>query len=143
MTYEKPLKLRWSDLDPNMHIRHSVYYDFAAQVRTEFLFENGLTTDMLAKHGLGPILFREEAVFKRELHFGDDLTINLLCRALRRDASRFSFRHEIKRGDTTCAIINVDGAWIDTVERKLTAPPELIYQAFDQVPRTKDFEWQD
>ena len=30
-------RLRWSDLDPNGHVRHSVYYDWAATVRLAYL----------------------------------------------------------------------------------------------------------
>jgi acyl-CoA thioester hydrolase len=32
----KQLSFRWSDLDPNFHVRHSAYYDFGAQHRIEF-----------------------------------------------------------------------------------------------------------
>ena len=28
MNYTKPVEIRWSDLDPNFHLRHSVYYDY-------------------------------------------------------------------------------------------------------------------
>ena len=31
------IQLRWSDLDPNDHIRHSVYYDWGAMCRMEYL----------------------------------------------------------------------------------------------------------
>lgn len=31
------IQLRWSDLDPNFHLRHSVYYDWGAFCRIEFL----------------------------------------------------------------------------------------------------------
>jgi acyl-CoA thioester hydrolase len=32
-----PLDIRWSDLDPNFHLRHSVYYDYGAFARVQFL----------------------------------------------------------------------------------------------------------
>lgn len=143
MNFERPLQLRWSDMDPNMHIRHSVYYDFGAQIRTEFLFENGLTPQLMMKHRIGPVLFREEAVFRKELRFGDSLVMNLMIVRLKRDGSRFSIRHEIKKQGELCATLNIDGAWIDQVERKLTAPPEIVFNAFDGMPRAEDFEWVD
>ena len=34
-SFSKQLSFRWSDLDPNFHVRHSTYYDFGAQHRIE------------------------------------------------------------------------------------------------------------
>lgn len=140
--YKKPMDLRWSDLDPNYHLRHSVYYDFAAQIRTAFLEEHGLTIRQMQELHLGPVLFREEGIFRREVRFGEHTTINLQLFRLKKDYSRFSFRHEIVKEDGThCAIINVDGAWMDTRTRKLTVPPELGKEMIDAVPKAEGFEW--
>jgi len=142
--FERPIQLRWSDMDPNFHVRHSVYYDFAAQLRTEFLFSQGFTAEVMAKHHLGPILFREEAVFKKELRFGDDLRMNVQAVSLRRDYSRFTIRHQILNSENTvCAEVTIDGAWIDTQKRKLTAPPKEGQEAFEAFPRAIDFSWED
>lgn len=142
-SFEMKMQLRWSDMDPNFHVRHSVYYDFAAQCRTEYLFTFGLTPKVMAEHNIGPILFREEAIFRKELRFGDDLRINFKAVKLRKDGSRFSFQHQILKGDEICAIINVDGAWMDTQKRKLTAPPLVAFDILDAMPRTNEFEWDD
>jgi acyl-CoA thioester hydrolase len=39
------------------------------------------------------------------------------------------------------AVITVDGAWINTVERKLATPPQQVVAVFDQMPRAAEFEW--
>lgn len=136
------VSLRWADLDPNFHLRHSVYYDFGAMARIEFLAAHGVTTKLMAEQHFGPVLFREEAIFRREVRIGDELFINVLVTKLRRDGSRFSFRHELTRADgTLCAVMNVDGAWIDTQRRKLTAPPPLVAEAMENTARSEDFEW--
>lgn len=141
--YKQPLSIRWSDMDPNFHVRHSVYYDLGAQQRTQFLIENGLTPAVMMKNNFGPILFREEAVFRKEIHFGDDLTISLQAVSMRRDFSRWTMRHEIKRGDLVCAQITIDGAWIDTIKRKLTVPPNIAIEVFEKMPKADDFRWED
>ena len=41
-SFSKHLTFRWADLDPNFHVRHSVYYDCAAQHRMEILDSLGL-----------------------------------------------------------------------------------------------------
>lgn len=32
---------RWADLDPNRHLRHTAYADYATPVRFSYLTENG------------------------------------------------------------------------------------------------------
>ena len=140
--FKIPVSLRWADLDPNFHLRHSVYYDFGATARVEFLAAYGISTQLMIEQHFGPILFREEAIFRKEVRPGDALFINVLVTKLRRDGSRFSFRHEITRADgTLCAVMNVDGAWIDTQRRKLTAPPQHVGEAMKGAQRSDDFEW--
>lgn len=142
--FERPIQVRWSDMDPNFHVRHSVYYDFGAQLRTEFLLSQGLTAAVMQKHHFGPILFREEALFKRELKFGDQLRMNVMAASMRKDYSRFTIRHQIlKDEDILCAELTVEGAWIDTIKRKLTVPPKEAQQAFEAFPRTSDFKWEE
>lgn len=140
--YVLPLDIRWSDLDPNFHIRHSVYYDFGAFARMSFLTAFGLDAKVLLDNHLGAILFREECLFKREIRFGDDVVINLKLSKASSSYSRWSIRHEIiKSKDTIAAIINVDGAWMDTQRRKLVVPTEVVAGTFDLIERTDDFEW--
>ena len=141
--YEQTVSLRWSDMDPNFHARHSMYYDLGAQQRMEFLIEHGLTPAVMMKNNFGPILFREEAIFRKEIHFGDDLRIALYISKMRRDCSRWSIKHILKKGDELCAEITVDGAWIDTVKRKLTVPPQLAEDVFELMPKSEDFKWID
>jgi len=137
-----PISLRWADFDPNFHLRHSVYYDLGATARLEFLKKYGLDYEHMEAEQFGPVLFREEAIFRREVRPGDQIFINLLITKMRRDFSRFSFRHEITRADgTLCAVMNIDGAWIDTKLRKLTLPPEKVREVLDTLPRSADFEW--
>ena len=138
----KPVEIRWSDLDPNFHIRHSVYYDFAAFCRIRFFEDHGLPTTALQKMQFGPILFREEAIFRKEIRMGDELTIDLQLLRSRKDFSRWSIRHQlIKKDDVLCAVINVDGAWINTQLRKLATPPRELSVVFEQMPRSAEFEW--
>ncbi|MBC7849516.1 MAG: thioesterase family protein [Chitinophagaceae bacterium] len=140
--FKKSPEIRWSDLDPNFHVRHSVYYDWGAYCRMCFLVELGLSPNVLTEHQFGPILFREECTFRKELRFGDDLTIDLHLVRSRQDFSRWTIRHSLfKNGDVVAAILSVDGAWIDTAKRKLTAPPQIGADVFSQMPKSPDFEW--
>ena len=138
--YIKKVEIRWSDLDPNFHLRHSVYYDWGAFVRMSYLKEHQITPAVMMQYHFGPILFREECVFKREILFADVIEVNVfLCKA-RSDMSRWTMQHEIwKNKDTLAAVITIDGAWIDTKLRKLAIPPPLFQQAFDAMPKSAGF----
>lgn len=134
------VQIRWSDMDANGHLRHSVYYDYGAMARIDILRSQGIGMEFMAKHKIGPILFREECTFRKEIKAGDVIYIQSKLTALRKDGSRFSIRHDLKKADILCATIHIDGAWLDTKRRKLAEPPTEIRDAFDQWPRTDDFE---
>ena len=135
------LEIRWADLDPNFHVLHSKYYDFGAYCRMAFLVENGLTPQVMHEHHIGPILFREECFFKKELNFGDEITINLKLSKTTSNYSRWTMEHEIyKNVDILSATINIDGAWMDTQKRKLAAPPSIVTGIFDTMPKTENFQ---
>jgi acyl-CoA thioester hydrolase len=140
----KEVQLRWSDLDPNFHLRHSIYYDWGAFCRIEFLNEFGLTGAVMQGLAFGPILFREECVFRKEIRQGDKITIDLALSKARRNYSRWTIHHIIRKNDDVlCATLTVDGAWINTLERKLATPPEVVEKVFSQMPVRADFQWLD
>lgn len=137
MLFSRKIQIRWADIDANHHLRHSAYYDFGAATRMMFLNEKGLTSDKLQELHIGPILFREEAVFRREIRLEDELTVDLSLIKSTPDYSRWSFRHQfIKSDGALAAILTIDGAWMDTVKRKLAVPDTFIKGIFDGIERT-------
>jgi acyl-CoA thioester hydrolase len=140
--YSIPIELRWSDLDPNFHLRHSAFYDFGAWARIRYLEESGLSTGMMQELRFGPILFREECVFRKEIRLGDTVTINVQLLKAKQDFSRWTIQHQfIKNGDQLAAMLTVDGAWMNTELRKLAALPEQARPVFEGMPRAENFEW--
>jgi acyl-CoA thioester hydrolase len=138
--YTKKIEIRWADLDPNFHVIHSKYYDFGAYCRMAFLVEHGFSPVVMAEYHIGPILFREECVFKREILFGDDVEINVKLQKMSSDYGRWTMVHEIyKNKETLCAILTADIAWMDTIKRKLTTPPEFTFKLVDLLPKTSGF----
>ena len=141
--YKQEVGVRWADLDPNFHLRHSVYYDWGAVCRLDFLQKMGLTTEVLQRLSFGPILFREECVFRKEIRMGDIVTIDLQILSARKDFSRWTIRHQIMKNDTLSAVLTVDGAWINVIQRKLAIPPKEAADVFEQMPRDIGFVWSD
>ena len=130
----------WAQIDANQHMRHSAYADFAAQARVNMLEKVGLSALKLFELNIGPILFKEELFYLREVALNDYIKVTCEISKSRADASRWSIRHEIFRSDgVKAATINVEGAWIDTVKRKLVALPEEMSALFLTLPRSEDF----
>ncbi|MDB5273410.1 MAG: thioesterase [Chitinophagaceae bacterium] len=130
----------WSQIDANMHLRHSAYADFGAQARLNLLEKSGFSTALFYKLNLGPILFREELIYLKEVKMNDTVRVTCAMTKMRQDGSRWSYKHEIYRSDgVKAAEINVDGAWIDTLKRKITGlPPDLILQLGD-IPKSDNY----
>ena len=136
------VEVRWADLDPNFHLRHSVYYDYGAYCRIQFLSSKGITAQFMHQHQFGPIIFREECLFKREIRLEDKVSVDVCLIKGNRDFSRWSMEHQIfKNNETLSAVITLDGAWIDVQKRKLTVPPAEVIKTFENAPRSERFQW--
>ncbi len=133
-------EIRWADIDPNFHVLHSKYYDYCANARMTVLAERGITMAVIQQEKIGPILLREECVFKRELKFGDRIEIHIKLLKANADFTRWSFVNEIwKNGDTLAAVVTVDGAWLDTEKRKFGVPPESFQKTFATIPQAENY----
>lgn len=140
--YCKTCEVRWADLDPNRHLRHSVYLDYAAQARVALFSDYGLPVDEIAKTGLGPILFREEIKYLREVKGMEEVTVCCELRWMYEDGSRWCFSHRMFKNDAVpVAELTVDGAWLDLNTRKLGTPSNELREVIMKFPRTDDFKW--
>ncbi|MET0242115.1 MAG: thioesterase family protein, partial [Flavitalea sp.] len=89
---------------------------------------------------IGPILFREECVFRKEVRLGEELTIDMNLVTSSSNYSRWTIRHHLTKKDgVLAAVLTVDGAWIDVVRRKLCTPPEHVLTVFNEMPRVPEF----
>jgi acyl-CoA thioester hydrolase len=141
-TFSRVIQIRWADIDANRHLRHSAYYDYGSTLRMIYLSENGLSTKKLEELHIGPVLFREEAVFKREIRLEDEITIDVALVRATPNYSRWSFRHNfIKSDGSIAAIVNIDAAWMDLGKRKLTVPDEFVQSLMERCPRSEDFQF--
>jgi acyl-CoA thioester hydrolase len=130
----------WSQMDVNQHMRHSAYADFAAQARLNMLESIGLKLAKFFEFKIGPVLFKEELIYLREIGINEHIKITCEIIKSRPDGSRWSIRHELYRSDgIKAAVITVDGAWIDTTKRKLAVLPPALSQLFVKAPKSSDY----
>ena len=130
----------WSQIDANQHMRHSAYADFGAQARLNMLENLGLKPTELFNYKIGPVLFREELFYLREVILNDQIKVTCELIKARNDGSRWSIRHELYRGDgIKAAIIIADGAWIDMEKRRLATLPAELNKMFMKSPKADDY----
>ncbi|UYZ60569.1 acyl-CoA thioesterase [Hymenobacter latericus] len=140
MHYHKQYPIRWADLDPNGHMRHSAYNDYAAQLRLDFLEDAGFPLAKFAKLGIGPILFREDTRFLKEISPNETIKVGAELAGLSADGSRWRIVHTIYKADgRESAIITVDGAWLDLRQRKLATPPAELAEALGRLERHSSY----
>jgi len=63
MSYKVTFATKWSDFDPNRHLRHTAYNEYAAEVRIRYFSEQNFSIQEFTKHNVGPILFTGRNLF--------------------------------------------------------------------------------
>ena len=141
MSFKVKFTSRWADFDPNNHMRHSAYNDYAAEARVRMFNAYGLDLAEFNRLKVGPVLFREETSFRREIRLSEDITVEVFLKGLSEKGERFKLFHRIfKENGKLAAEIEIFGAWLDLDKRKLTDPPTEVLEALEAVEKTKDFE---
>ena len=141
MSYKVTFSTRWADFDPNNHMRHSSYNDYAAETRVRFFRGNGFSLLELKKNNIGPVLFSENTNFYREINLSEDIDVELFVKGLSENAERYKFLHKIyKQNGILAAEIEIFGAWIDLTKRKLTMPPNELISKLDTLEKADNFE---
>lgn len=141
-TFRKEFQVIWADLDPNAHMRHTAYNDYAAQVRVSLFDELGLPLQTLVASGYGPVLFHEDTTFKREVFMNEKITVDCAALSFRKDLKIWKFRQQVfkQTGELACIII-ATGAFMDLKLRKVVVPPQQIIDMLERIPQTEDFQF--
>ena len=141
MAYKIAFHTKWADFDANKHMRHTAYNDYAAECRMRFFKDNGFPIDQFEKHNFGPVLFKEETNFYREIKLGESIEVALYLEGMSEKGERFKMFHKIFREDGVLAAeIKIYAAWIDLIKRKLTTPPVGIINTLNSLERIENFE---
>ena len=139
--FTERFEVRWSDLDANRHVRNTIFSELATHTRFRLLEAHGFSQAHFESLRFGPVMFREEIRYRRELVFGERVTVNVLFAGLSEDGSQWRVHQEVTRHDgKQAAVLTIDGAWIHLETRKLVAPPSELLELLRALPRTSEFE---
>ncbi|HEX2668039.1 MAG TPA: acyl-CoA thioesterase [Gammaproteobacteria bacterium] len=138
--YVRTFQVIWADLDPNAHMRHSAYADYGAQARIGFLTEHGFGLREFHQLKLGPILFREDLRYMREIRANEKISVTCEAVGISPNRKHWRIRHRIVRedGELACTI-DCQGAWFDLVNRKVIAAPPALAAVMEQMPKSEDY----
>jgi acyl-CoA thioester hydrolase len=139
--FEMSFEVRWSDLDSNVHVRHSAYADYCATTRVQCLAKRGFAMKDFGENHVGPVLFKETLTYLKEIPPDVTVRVTMKIAGLSKDGRKWRIRHELYRSSdqAKAAIVEVEGAWMDTRQRKIAPPPSKLRQAFEGVERCEDF----
>ena len=127
--YAQPYTVRWSDLDANGHMKNTAYVECGMQVRLAFFAENGFPFSEFQKQRFGPVIFREEITYFKEIHMLETIRTTFHFSKLSDDGGRFTLKNILlKEGDVKAAELITDGAWFDLGTRKLIPPPAKLLE---------------
>lgn len=141
MVFKEHFDVRWSDLDANRHVRNTIFSEIATHTRFRLLEAHGFSQERFESLRFGPVMFREEIRYRRELRFAEKATVSVLFAGLSEDGSQWRVHQEVTREDgKQAALLAIDGAWIHLESRKLVAPPAELLELLQGLPRTGEFE---
>ncbi len=140
--FHQSFHVRWSDLDPNLHMRHTAYLDVCAATRFSYLENLGFDMRKFSELQVGPVIFSEYIQYKSEVLAGDKVRVNVRISGLSEDGRKWQMHQEIfKESDgKLAATLDISGAWFSLLKRKLQEPPEILKSKMNELPKTEDFK---
>jgi len=139
--YSMSYEVRWTDIDANRHVRYSAYIDAAAELRYRFFAQNNLPPDAFDKMDIGPVYTTLTANFFREVRLGETITITFLLTGLSPLGIRWKVQHDfLKANGKKAVLVSLEGAVLNLTTRQPTVPTPELMAAFQQIPRSSDFE---
>jgi acyl-CoA thioester hydrolase len=131
----------WKDIDFNQHMKNTAFLEKVDDVRMMFFAENGLLINEFARLRIGPVVFKDEVEYFKEINMLEKIKISIETSGMSEDGTRFIIKNEFFRPDGKMAArITSYGTWIDLDERKVRVPPEKIQMMMKALPKADDYK---
>jgi acyl-CoA thioester hydrolase len=136
-SFSVPIVVRGYELDVNGHLNWAHYLHYAEHARWECLRAAGLTYEVLAAAGLGPVNLEANVRFLHELRDGDEVMVSAEFDWPADPARKtFRVRQQVIRtrdGEPAAELTTVSGV-IDATARRLVADPAGRLRSLAAVP---------
>ena len=119
---------------------NSSYLDHASNTRMHFFGQNGFTVSRFASERFGPVVVRDELIYRKELRLMDEFRVDFEVAGLSQDSVRFRVRNTFRNSaDEVSATVTSDGVWLDLQSRKTRPPPKELDHLMRALQQTHDF----
>src|SRR5579871_6548166 len=119
-------RVGWRDLDGNAHMGNSSYLDHASNTRMAFFLRKGFTLARFESEKFGPVILRDELVYKKELRLMEEFVVNYELVGISEDGGRFRVRNTFRNSThDVAATVTSDAIWFDLEHCRPRLPAEI------------------
>ncbi len=138
--FEQRYHVGWSDLDGNAHMGNASYLGYASDTRIHYFAQHGFTLARFASERFGPVVVRDELVYRKELRLMDEFVVDFELVGLSEDGMRFKVRNTFRNvsGDVV-ASVTAEGVWFGLEHRRPLVPPSDLDALMRALRRAEDF----
>ncbi len=138
--FEQRFRVGWSDLDANAHMGNSSYLDHASNTRMLFFALNGFTVARFASEKFGPVVVRDELVYRKELRLMDEFTVDFESAGASADGVQFRVRNTFRNAAREiAAVVTSEGVWFDLERRRPRASPVDLDSLMRMLQKSNDY----
>jgi acyl-CoA thioester hydrolase len=120
--FETSIEVRGYELDPQGHVRRTVYLDYAEHARWEWLRAAGVDQAAMLASGVGPVTLEETIRYRHELRSGDEVVVS--CVFTWTGGKTLRVEQEFRRADgTLVAELSSVFGLLDLAARRLVPDP--------------------
>ena len=134
-------QVRWTDIDANRHVNYAAYIEAATELRYHFFAEHNLPPEIFKRLDIGPTYTSLGINFYREVRLDETITITMQMAGLSEHGIRWKIVHNFLKANGKKAVsLTLEGTFLNMTTRQPVIPTPEILQAFQQAPRTPNFE---
>jgi acyl-CoA thioester hydrolase len=138
--FEHRFRVGWSDLDANAHMGNTSYLDHASNTRMIFFSQHGFSVGRFASEKFGPVVMRDELVYRKELRLMDEFTVSFESAGISYDGVRFRVRNTFyNTANDVAATVTSEGVWFDLERRRPRVPPHDLESLMRALGRSSDY----
>lgn len=139
--YKKNFVVRWSEIDPNMHLTSSAYVRYVTDARMSFFEDNEFGLNDMIKHKIGPIVLSEKCYYFKEINPGEAITVTWEKCGSTPDHRFTKIEQRIfnENGENSFLSLTLI-AFMDVVDRKIAIPPAPLLEILKSAPQSERFK---
>jgi acyl-CoA thioester hydrolase len=138
--FEQKFRVGWGDVDGNSHMANTAFLDRAADTRFLYYVLHGFPAARFREERVGPVIVRDELVYRKELLLMEEFTVDLEVTGLSTDGGRFQVRNTFHNGaGEPVATVTSDGLWLDLEKRRPVLPPADLDAVMRGMPHATIF----